>query len=98
MHKFKDFNLPPRLTSFKGEKIKIQKLFNVPIKVMDFKIEPSKKKPGTDMLTVQIEMNGEERIFFSGSKVLMDQIGRVPKDGFPFETTVVGDRDYFEFT
>jgi hypothetical protein len=98
MNKFKDFNIAPRVNSFVGEKISVQKLFNLPIKVLDFKVEPSKQKSGTELLTLQIEKSGEKRIVFTGSKVLIDQIKRVPKNGFPFMTTIRGDNDYYEFT
>lgn len=98
MNSFKDFDIKPRVNPFVGEKIKVEKIFNVPIKVLGFKIEPSKQKPGTDLLTIQIEKKDEKRIIFTGSTVLMDQIQRVPKDKFPFEATIVGENDYYEFT
>lgn len=33
MNNFKDFNIKPRVNNFVGEKIQVQKLFNLPIKV-----------------------------------------------------------------
>ncbi|MCO6499111.1 MAG: hypothetical protein J5I47_01895 [Vicingus serpentipes] len=98
MNSFKDFNIKPKINSFVGEKIQVQKLFNLPIIVFDFKIEPSKQKEGTELLTLQIEKSGEKRIVFTGSTVLIDQIKRVPEDKFPFITTIKGDNDYYEFT
>lgn len=98
MHNFKDFNIKPKVNSFVGEKIQVQKLFNLQIKVIAFKIEPSKQKKGTELLTLQIEKGGEKRIVFTGSGVLIDQIKRVPEDKFPFTTTIKGDNDYYEFT
>ena len=98
MYNFKDFNIQPRINAFVGEKIQVQKLFNLPIKVVAFKIEPSKQKKGTELLTLQIEKSGEKRIVFTGSTVLIDQIKRVPSDKFPFGTTIKGDNDYYEFT
>ncbi|MEM8564919.1 MAG: hypothetical protein AAGF85_00565 [Bacteroidota bacterium] len=98
MHKFEDFNIRPRINSFVGEKIQVQKLFNLPITVLDYKVEPSKKKQGTELLTLQIEKGGEKRIVFTGSTVLIDQIQRVPRNRFPFTTTIRGDNDYYEFT
>lgn len=98
MHNFKDFNIKPKINNFIGEKIQVQKLFNLPIKVFAFKIEPSKQKTGTELLTLQIEKSGEKRIVFTGSTVLIDQIKRVPEDKFPFMTTIKGDNDYYEFT
>lgn len=98
MHNFKDFNIKPKINAFVGEKIQVQKLFNLPIKVIDFKVEPSKQKPGTELLTLQIEKSGEKRIVFTGSTVLIQMIQKVPEDKFPFMTTIRGDNDYYEFT
>lgn len=98
MHSFKDFNIKPKVNNFVGEKIQVQKLFNLTIKVFSFKIEPSKQKKGTELLTLQIEKSGEKRIVFTGSTVLIDQIRRVPEDKFPFTTVIKGDNDYYEFT
>lgn len=98
MHNFKDFNIKPKVNSFVGEKIQVQKLFNLAILVIDYKIEPSKQKKETQLLTLQIEKAGEKRIVFTGSKVLIDQIKRVPENSFPFMTTIKGDNDYYEFT
>lgn len=98
MNNFKDFNIKPKINAFVGEKIQVQKLFNLPITIFGFKIEPSKQKSGTDLLTLQIEKSGEKRIVFTGSGVLIDQIRRVPEDKFPFMATIKGDNDYYEFT
>lgn len=98
MHNFKDFNIPPKVGSFVGDKISVKKLFGVEIKVLEFKVAPSKQKPGTECLTLQIEKAGELRVVFTGSTILTDQIKRVPKENFPFVTTIKGDNDYFEFT
>lgn len=98
MNNFKDFNIKPRVNSFVGEKIQVQKLFNLSIKVLAYKIEPSKQKKDTELLTLQIEKSGEKRIVFTGSTVMIDQIKRVPDDKFPFVTTIRGDNDYYEFT
>jgi hypothetical protein len=98
MHNFKEFDIKPKSKSFVGDKVQVKKLFNLPITVLEFKIEPSKQKPGTDLLTLQIEKSGEKRVVFTGSTVLADQIKRVPEDKFPFLTTIKGDNDYYEFT
>jgi hypothetical protein len=98
MNNFKDFNIQPKINSFVGEKISVQKLFNLQITVLDFKIEPSKQKKDSQLLTLQIEKGGEKRIVFTGSTVLMDMIQKVPKNGFPFVTKIKGDNDYYEFT
>lgn len=98
MHNFKDFDIKPKINAFVGDKIQAKKLLNVEIKVLGFKIEPSKQKPGTELLTIQIEKSGDRRIVFTGSTVLIDQIRRVPNTNFPFITTIKGDNDCYEFT
>jgi len=98
MKTFKDFNIKPVDRRFIGESISIRKILNVSIKVLEFKIEPSKKKPGTDFMTLQIEKDSDKRVVFTGSNPLMNQIKLVPRDGFPFETTIVNTNEYYEFT
>lgn len=98
MNTFKQFNIEPKVSNFVGEKISIERLFNLQITVLDYRVEPSKHHKGTELLTLQIEKGGEKRIVFCGSKVLIDMIQRVPKNGFPFLTTIVGEKDYYEFT
>ena len=98
MHNFKDLGIKPKVNAFTGEKIKVKNVLNVSIQVLDFKLEPSKQKPGTEFLTLQIEKAGDKRIVFTGSRVLIEQIKQVPADRFPFSTTIKGDNDYYEFT
>ena len=99
MHQFKDFDIKTDSSSFIGQKIKISKLFNTEITVLNYSISPSSKKENTDCLKLQIEKEGVKRIVFTGSKVLTDQIEKVPKDKFPFTTKIImGDNDRYEFT
>ncbi len=98
MNAFKDFNIKPQLYTFVGDKIKIDRIINIPITVIDFKIEESTVKQGTKRLTLQIEKNQTKHIIFTGSKILQQQIQQVQKDKFPFVTTIIKDNEYFEFT
>lgn len=98
MNNFTDFDIKPRIKAYVGDKIQVKKILNVQIKVLAFKVEPSKKKPGTDLLTLQIEKDGDKRVVFTGSTVMIDQIRRVTDDKLPFQTTIKGDNDYYEFT
>ncbi len=99
MHNFSDFNIPRRKTDdFTGEKIPVKKLLNQSIKVLGFKIEPSKLKEGTKCLVLQIEKGGDKRIVFTGAKGLLDQILRVPSDKLPFETVIKEENERYEFT
>ena len=56
----------------------------------------SKNKSG-EYLTIQFELNGNKRIFFTGSDVLIDQIKRYGKE-IPFETVIKKINRYYTFT
>ena len=98
MKSFKDFNIKPKLSTFTGDKIKIDKVLNIEIIVHAFKIEDSKKKQGTKLLTLQIEKQGTRHVIFTGSTVLMQTVQEVPKDGFPFSTKIIKQDEHYEFT
>jgi hypothetical protein len=98
MNNFKDFNIKPSLEYFTGDKIKIDRILNMPIVVTNFKVEPSKKKEGSDYLTLQIEKNGVKHVVFTGSTILIQLIQKVPQDRFPFVTTIVKEGEHLEFT
>lgn len=95
---FKDFNIKPKLSTFTGDKIPIDKVLNTQIVVLAYKIENSKAKPGTKLLTLQIEKQGTKHIIFSGSTILMQMIEQVPKENFPFTTTIIKESKHLEFT
>lgn len=98
MKKFSDFNIKVEHTNFEGEKIKITNIINTEITVIEFKIEPSKQKENTELLTLQIEYKGFKRIVFTGSKTLATQIKQIDKTNFPFTATIVmGEGDRYEF-
>ncbi|MDD5681369.1 MAG: hypothetical protein PHI59_09050 [Candidatus Omnitrophica bacterium] len=101
MNKFEDFNIKSSSGAFEGKKINFSEVFNVPIIVKDFKIEESKftgKNKSNNRLQLSFIMDGEDFITFSGSDNLMDMINKVPKDCFPFETTIKKKEKRFEFT
>lgn len=98
MHQFKDFAITT-IKPFTGDKINIKKILNRELKVLDFKVEPSKKKENTEFLTLQIEWENENRVVFTGSKGLINQINQVDREKqLPFVTTIKNDNDYYEFT
>ena len=98
MKSFKDFNIKPEITSFVGDKIKIDRILNREIVVTNFKIGPSNQRENTQCLALEFQLNGNHHILFTGSTVLMQMIEKVPKDSFPFTTTIVREHEYFEFT
>ena len=98
MNNFKDFGIQTEVTFFVGRSIDIDQILNVSITVLDFKIKPSVKKSGTDYLTLQIELDNTKRVIFTGATFLIQAIKKVPKDKFPFTTTIVKTEKYYEFT
>lgn len=99
MKNFKDLNIEASSASLTGEKIKIDRVLNKPIVVHGYQLKDSKFEKGNGKcLHIQIEMNGEKRVVFTGSGVLMETIQKVPVDSFPFSATIVKDNDRFLFT
>lgn len=69
----------------------------------DFKIEDSKVKDfinrGTPKcLYLQIEFDVLKRVVFTSSQWLINDILQIPKDEFPFSTTIIQDNERYLFT
>ncbi len=98
---FKDFNIEPsNLKHFIGKKIEMYNVLNREITVFEHKIEKSKYPKSEDdkCLYLQIEIDNEKRVLFSGSKVLQDTIEKIAPTNFPFRTTIKKINEHFEFT
>src|SRR5205809_1348577 len=99
MKRFSEFGIKPTLKTLVGDKIKIDRILNKEITVTDYRIENSKYEKGNGKcLYMQIELNNNKHVVFTGSTVLMQLIEQVPKSDFPFQTTIIKDNDHFEFT
>lgn len=98
MNNFKDFNINTTTNGYKGDKIKTERLLNREIKIHEYKIVPSIKQQGTLCLHMQIEIGETKHVVFTSGKVLMQDIQKVPDDGFPFLTTIIKENDYLKFT
>ena len=100
MKQFSELGIAAPQKGFVGEKIKIARILNKEIKVEAFKIEASKflEKGSGERLVLQLVVDGEKRIMFSGSVFLMEMIKKVPDDFFPFLTTIKEINDHHEFT
>lgn len=87
-------------SGFVGNKIEVAEIFNQQVTVHAYKITESKfPKPGRERcLHMQIELNGEKRVVFVTSEVLMRVLDSIPKDDFPFTTTIRKNQKRFEFT
>lgn len=99
MKKFSDLNIKPVHKGFVGDKIKINRILNKDIVVQDFKIEESKfpKNKSGKCLYLQIEVDNEKRVLFTGSDFLIDTIQKVPQEALPFLCQIVKENEHFEF-
>lgn len=93
MKSFKDLNVAYKPEDgkkrFAGAVVSIRELVNLPIVVKDFETGV-KTSQGEDRCVVAIEVNGEQKKFFTNSeemKNILLQVSEMP-DGFPFETTI----------
>lgn len=85
MKRFSDFAKPSGIMT--GDKIKIENVLGQEVQVLSYKIGDSKHKVNSKVLTLQFTLNGEERILFTGSSVLIDQC-ETYKNEMPFLTTI----------
>ena len=67
-------DLLPEREILDGEKIKIESILNLPLVFTGWEITQSKVKTSEMCLKLQFELNGERRVCFTGSTVLIDQI------------------------
>ncbi len=95
MNKFSDFKITTKLQNFVGDKIKVSRVLNKEIEIIDYRIEPSKFEG--NRLFMQITIDGEKRVVFTGSKFLQQMIEEVPKNKFPFTATIIEDNERYEF-
>jgi uroporphyrinogen-III synthase len=100
MKDFKDFGIQSELRSFTGEKIRIDKILNRKIAVFEFKVGNSKfpEKGNGKCLTLQIGLGEEKRVVFTSGTSLINTLEQIPKDGFPFSTTIVKEDERLIFT
>lgn len=98
MKSFKEFGIKPTTKAFTGDKIKINKILNREIIVHDYKITDSKYEGKGKRLDLQLQLNETKHVVFTSSTGLMEAIQQVPKEGFPFKTTIVEENDRYEFS
>ena len=98
MHKFSDFNIVSN--AMIGDKVKVEDIINLPIEVHSFKIVPSKhpKEGFEKCLHIQIKVSDKDCVLFTSSNVLIDQIQKVPKEGFPFQAKIIKSGKSLRFT
>jgi hypothetical protein len=94
--RFSDLGIKVTTSHFIGDKIKINKVLNREITVIDFSVKSSKFNG--NCLNIQIELNGTKHVVFTGSTVLIETIEKVPRSAFPFLTTIIQEGEHYEFT
>ena len=95
MQRFSDFAEAQPLT---GEKISMADVLNKEITVLAYRISNSHFKDGVDKyVKIQIEVAGEKRIIFTGSRVIIDQLEQY-KDHLPFIATIIKIDKFFTFS
>lgn len=99
MKSFGDFNIKPVVKGFDGKKIAVDSILNEDIIVEDYEIKKSKypDKGNGLCLYIQIIMDDERRVVFSGSEVLQGMILQIPKTDMPFEARIVLENRRHEF-
>ncbi len=93
--KFSDF--AEKVSSFVGDKKKIEDILDQNILIIDFKIKPSKQRQNTFYTTIQFQIDNIKYIIFTGSKVLTDQLEKY-KDKLPFNTIIKKIDKYYTFS
>ena len=93
--RFSDF-VKTEESIYNGTELKLKDILNKEILVMGYKIRPSKKKEGTDYLTIQFKIGDTMHVVFTSSLVLTDQIVRY-EDKMPFYARIVEMGKYYTF-
>lgn len=98
MNTFKQFQITIPNDGFTGDKIKISKILNREITVIDARIVNSNFEGKGKRLDIQIELNGTKHIIFTGSTGLIRAVEQIPATGYPFTTTIIQNDERFEFS
>lgn len=99
MKKFSDLNITPEPNAFLGDKIKVSKVLNQEITVLDYRIRDSKYENGNGKcLQLALMFKKEQYVLFSGSATLMKMLDKINKEDMPFTTSIVKDNDRLIFT
>lgn len=101
MKSFSQFKIETTTKGFEGDKIKMSRILDREIVVHHFKIVDSKvfKERGSGKcMHLQISINDEKHVVFTGASGLIDAIIQVPEDCFPFTTTIIKESERFKFT
>lgn len=96
MKRFSDFATTSAIVT--GDKIKIEDILDKEIEVTGYKISDTKfqKHDGDKLLTLQFRLDGIDRILFTGSNVLIEQITKYENE-IPFATKIIKVNKFYTF-
>lgn len=99
MKSFKDLNIKTHSDHLMGEKIKIAKILNKEIIIQGFRLDASKypKNKSGKCLCLQIQVDNEQRVIFTGSDVLISIMEQVKQEDLPIGTKIVQEGEHYEF-
>lgn len=80
-----------------GAKMKIDDILNKEILVTAIRLKPSKFNKAPSCLTIQLELDGQRYVCFTGSAVLADQ-AKTYEGEIPFLATIKKIDKYYTFT
>lgn len=93
MNKFSDFGIKTGSgrTIYEVPKISISDIVNCEIEVQDFQANV-KTEHGDDRYIVKIKHDGRDYKFFTTAAQIKEALDKVPKENFPFTTTIRSQR------
>ncbi len=96
MKRFSDFAEEPQ--ALEGDKISIDSILNQELVVSGYRIGKTKYSSGGSekCLTLEVIIDGEKRVVFTGSCVLMDQIEKYSCH-LPFVAEIIKIKKYYRF-
>jgi len=97
MKKFSDFSQEEQ--ALDGDKIRTDSLVNQELVITGYRIRKSRysKNVSGDYLTLQVEIDGETYVCFTGSDVLIDQVKKYAEE-IPFIATIKKINRYYTLT
>lgn len=99
MNKFSSFKIAVTENPFVGDSIKIERILNREITVHAYKIGISKFEKGNGKcLTLALSLGETRHVLFTSASYLMQVLMMIPKENFPFVTTLVKQNERYEFT
>lgn len=94
---FGDFKLVVKKKIFNGPKISTNDLHDKVMIVVDYEVGPSKKVAGTLCTTIQIIFEEKNRVIFTSSMFLREDLEQLDENCFPFRAKMVKINDHLKF-